>query len=287
MAKLIMSAFIDEYSDVLTEQLKALNDFDIGYMELRHADGKGVAQMTEADVKEIKKKMGDYGVKVSAIGSPLGKVKLDGDLPEHFDTARRIFNMANELGTKHIRMFSYYPPEGKNIQDYKTEVYENMEKLIRIAEEYGMVLCLENEDRLYGATPESCFELCEAFKGRLKVVFDMGNFALKGVETYPYAYNLLREHIEYFHIKDGIYHKESGTCSVVPAGKGDAKIKEILTDFAKTSSFDTFISLEPHLLDFGGLTALGGKSFDNPFVYENPKVAFTDGVKHLKELLAK
>ncbi len=287
MAKLIMSAFADEYSDVLTEQLEALNGFGINFIELRHADGKGVAEMTGSDVKEIKKKLLDYGVGVSAIGSPLGKVKLDGDLDAHFDTARRIFNMANELGTKHIRMFSYYPPEGKSIYDFKDEVYFNMEKLIKIAEEYGMVLCLENEDRLYGACPKTCLELCEAFKGRLKVVFDMGNFALKGVETYPYAYNLLREHIEYFHIKDAYFDAETGKGSVVPAGCGNAKIKEILTDFAKTSNFDTFISLEPHLLDFGGLAALGGKHFDSPFVYKDKKEAFADGVKHLKELLAK
>lgn len=287
MAKLFMSAFADEYSDVLTEQLEALNGFGIDFMELRHADGKGVAEMTEEDVKEIKKKLEDYNVGVSAIGSPLGKVKLDGDLEGHFDTARRIFNMANELNTKYIRMFSYYPPEGKLITDYKKEVYENMEKLIKIAEEYGMVLCLENEERLYGYSPESCLELCEEFKGRLKVVFDMGNYALKGFEPYPYAYNLLREHIQYFHIKDGFLDKQTNVSAVVPAGKGEAKIKEILTDFEKTSDFDTFISLEPHLLDFGGLAALGGKSFDNPFVYSNAKEAFTDGVKHLKELLAK
>lgn len=287
MAKLIMSAFADEYSDVLTEQLQALNGFDINYIELRHADGKGVAEMTEQDVKEIKKKLNDYGVKVSAIGSPLGKVKLDGDLDAHFDTARRIFAMANELNTKHIRMFSYYPPEGKNIYDFKDEVYFNMEKLIKIAEEYGMTLCLENEERLYGYSPESCLELCQAFKGRLKIVFDMGNYAIKGFETYPYAYNLLREHIEYFHIKDGFLDKETGVSAVVPAGRGQAKIKEILTDFAKTSDKDTFISLEPHLLDFGGLAALGGKSFESPIVYTNAKEAFADGVKHLKDLLAK
>ncbi len=48
---------------------------------------------------------------------------------------------------------------------------------------------------------------------------------------------------------------------------------------------DTFITLEPHLQTFSGFNALVGKSFDNPYKYENREAAFLDAVKKLKELL--
>ena len=63
------------------------------------------------------------------------------------------------------------------------------------------------------------------------------------------------------------------------------QIKEILDDYKANGKKDTFITLEPHLQTFSGLNALVGKSFDNPYKYENQQAAFTDAVAKLKELL--
>ncbi|MBO5285877.1 MAG: sugar phosphate isomerase/epimerase, partial [Clostridia bacterium] len=75
MAKLILSAFADEYSSNFIEQLKALNGFGINYIEVRGVDGKNVSTLTASEVKDAKLKLNDYGIKVSSIGSPLGKIK--------------------------------------------------------------------------------------------------------------------------------------------------------------------------------------------------------------------
>ena len=107
----------------------------------------------------------------------------------------------------------------------------------------------------------------------------MGNFVLDGYNPMD-AYNLLYDYIEYFHIKDSLY-----AGAIVPAGKGEAQIKDILDRYKKESNKDTFITLEPHLQTFSGLNALVGKSFDNPYKYENQQVAFTDAVNKLRGLL--
>ena len=44
MAKLLLSAFADEYADSFTEQLEALQKFDIKYSELRFIDKKNIAE---------------------------------------------------------------------------------------------------------------------------------------------------------------------------------------------------------------------------------------------------
>ena len=279
MANLILSAFSDEYADGLEEQCKALNGFGISYMEMRGVNGKNVSTLTKAEVLEAKRTLLDYGIKISSIGSPLGKIKLDGDVAAHLEMAKRIFETANELDAKYIRMFSFYLPEGKEREECKGQVCDELEKLLLLADSCGVTLCHENEALIYGESPEKCLELVEYFEGKLKCVFDMGNFVLDGYNPMD-AYKLLEKHVEYFHIKDALY-----AGAIVPAGKGEAQIKEILDAYKASGKKDTFITLEPHLQTFSGLNALVGKTFENPYKYENQQVAFTDAVEKLKELL--
>ncbi len=280
MAKIILSAFADEYSGDFTEQLDALRSFDVGYVEVRGVDGKNVSVLTPAEVGEMKRKLDFYGIGVSSMGSPIGKIKLDGDIKGHFDMARRVFESANQLGTKYVRMFSFYAPEGKNILDCKSEVFEHLSTLNDIAKEHSVVLCHENEAEIYGNVPERCLEIHNAFGGEIKTVFDMGNYVLEGVQPYPKAYGMLKDTIAYFHIKDALYEG-----AIVPPGKGEASIKEVLADHVSYAKDDFFVSVEPHLQLFSGLNALVGRKFDNPYKYNDQKEAFADAVNKLKEIL--
>lgn len=280
MAKIILSAFADEYSADFTEQLEGMRSFGIDFVEVRGVDGKNISVLTSPEVKEVKKKLDCYGIGVSAIGSPVGKVRLDGDLEAHLDMAKHVFETANELGAKYVRMFSFYAPEGKCILEYKERVFEELARLAALAKSHGVVLCHENEAKIYGDIPIRCREIYDAFGGEIKTVFDMGNYVLEGVKPYPEAYGLLKESIAYFHIKDAL-----AAGAIVPPGKGEACITEILADHVKYSESDFFVSIEPHLQLFSGLNALVGRGFDNPYKYSDAKEAFTDAVTKLKELL--
>ena len=280
MSKIILSAFADEYSSDFAEQLEGMRSFGIGHVEVRGVDGKNVSVLTPADVKEMKDKLCHYGIKVSAIGSPIGKIKLDGDLEGHFEMARRVFESANELGTKYVRMFSFYAPEGRSITDCRSEVLDNLSTLTNIAREHGVVLCHENEAEIYGSVPERCREIHDAFGGEIKTVFDMGNYVLEGVKPYPEAYSVLKDTVAYFHIKDALFEG-----AIVPPGKGKASIGEILADHVGYAKDDFFVSVEPHLQLFSGLNALVGRKFDNPYKYNDEKEAFADAVNKLKEIL--
>ena len=77
MKELKISAFSDEYSDSLVEQCKALNTFGIEYMEIRGVDGKNISTLDNNQIKEAKRILSEHGIKVSAIGSPIGKIKLE------------------------------------------------------------------------------------------------------------------------------------------------------------------------------------------------------------------
>ena len=279
MISLKISAFADEYADSFEEQLTALNEFEIENIEIRFLNGKNISVLKRNEATEAKKKLDAFGINVSAIGSPIGKIQLDGDINDHLETAKRIFESANIFDTRYIRVFSFYAPNGKDIADMKSEVLYYLEKFVVLAREYGITLCHENEAKIYGDTPNRCKELLDHFSGELKCVFDMGNFVLEGAEPYT-AYELLKEDIAYFHIKDALSQG-----AIVPAGKGEAKIKEILSAHREYAKEDFFVSLEPHLQTFSGLNALVGRTFDNPYKYADQKAAFTDAVIKFKELI--
>ena len=279
MINLTLSAFADEYAESFDGQLAICKELNIPCIELRFIDGKNICTVSDEVLDEVESKLKASGIGVSAIGSPIGKIKLDGDMAAHLALAERAFAIAKRFNAKYVRIFSFYLPEGKTREECKENVFAAMEKIIALAEKYGVVPCHENEAKIYGESPAYCLQLLQHFEGRLKAVFDMGNFVLDGFKPYPDAYKLLEDYIEYFHIKDSLY-----AGAIVPPGKGEAQIKEILVDYKANGKKDTFITLEPHLQTFDGLNALVGKSFDNPYKYENQQLAFTDAVNKIKEL---
>ena len=279
MAQPILCAFADEYASSLTEQLEGLNRFGIRYLELRHADGRNVADMTPGDVAEVKRKLHDAGIKVNSIGSPLGKIALDGDLRAHMERTKRVCETAASLDAKYVRMFSFYLPAGRTREECKEKVIDALGRMMDIADSYSVIMCHENEAKIWGESPGQCRELLDAFGGRLRAVCDMGNFVLGGYEPYQ-GYELLGDDVAYFHIKDALARG-----AIVPAGMGEAKIKEILSDYKTRAKNDFFISLEPHLETFAGLNVLTDVTFENPYKYADQKTAFADAVAKINQVL--
>ena len=62
---------------------------------------------------------------------------------------------------------------------------------------------------------------------------------------------MLKGHIAYVHVKDALF--DGGR--VVPAGQGDGNLRRIF-GLLDEMGFDGFLSLEPHLADFAGLSGL-------------------------------
>jgi hypothetical protein len=122
MAKL--SAFADEVTDDFLGQVKFLVKEKVGYIEPRFIDKKNIMDLTKDELGVARKMIKDNGLKVSAIGSPIGKVRLDEPFGPHLDKFKRAVDIALLFESPFIRMFSYYAPQGKNIDDYRELVCE-------------------------------------------------------------------------------------------------------------------------------------------------------------------
>ncbi len=275
-----LSAFADEYASDFDAQLIGLQRNSLQFIEVRNADGINVADWSECKTMDIAEKLKKSKICVSAIGSPLGKISADCLLTEYLKTVEKICNIADILNCNYIRVFSFYKSFSMSDAEYKKAVFDKTEAMLVVAEKYKKQLCLENEAGLYGESPEKSAGLLEYFGGSLRCCFDMGNFRLQGYDPFPEAYDLLKKYIAYFHIKDSFDHG-----AIVPAGCVEAKIKEILTAYSQQCKHDCFVSIEPHLVTFDGLSALTNEHIEHQFVYDSKEVAFADAVQKFKELM--
>lgn len=254
MDKIIISGFADEIDPQLDVQLKVVKDLGMDHICLRAADGKGIADYTVEEFQQsILPRLNAAGVKVSSLGSPIGKIDIDDEEAyakqlQQLDTLCRICNL---LDCKYIRMFSFWMLS-KNPDDWKDEVLKKLRGFADIAAKYGVVLIHENEKDIYGDIGSRCkVILDELASPNFKAAFDFANFVQCGEDTVA-CWELLKEHVAYIHIKDAVAGKNEN----VVCGTGDGQIAKILKTAIREDGYEGFLTLEPHLVLFATLQSL-------------------------------
>lgn len=250
MSAIRLSGFADEITPSFEHQLEVLQACGMHWLELRSADGINVADLSDQQVEQIAGQLERAGIRVSSIGSPIGKIAITDSFESHFDSFRRVVEIAKRLHTRNIRMFSFYDPD-RDTELNREEVFRRVGQMVEYAVKEDVILLHENEKGIYGDVAPRCAELLEQFYGKhFQAVFDFANFVECGQDTLE-AYELLAPYIRYVHIKDA----KSDVGLVVPAGMGDGHLAEILGKLQATG-YEGFLSLEPHLTDFAGLQQL-------------------------------
>ena len=129
-------------------------------------------------------------------------------------------------------------------------------------------------------SPESVKMLMDHFGGRLKVVLDNGNFPFCG-EDASVAYALLKDYVEYMHIKDC-----DGDGIIVPPGYGNAYLKETLAQINRGVSGDFILTVEPHLMMFTGLSSLSDTDdIKHKYSFADGYEAFEFAVNEIRKML--
>ena len=260
--KIHISGFADEISSIFDEQLQTVTSLGMHYISLRSADGKGIAEMSVEDVeRDLLPRLKKANVKISSLGSPIGKIKIDDEDGFNAQLAQleELCKICNLLDCKYIRMFSFYIPEEKNADDYESEVIAKLKRFIEIAEKYKVVLIHENEKDIYGDIARRCRILLDALDSPyFRSVFDFANFVQCGEDTKE-CWELLKDKVSYIHIKDAVTTDNEN----VVCGTGEGKIQEILTEAIRDDGYEGFLTLEPHLVLFDSLASLEIKEAKN------------------------
>jgi 3-dehydroshikimate dehydratase len=245
-----LSAFADEISPQPQDQIDVLTGCGIRHIEFRSILKTNVLDLTDLQIAEFKSLLEKHGFLLSAIGSPIGKVRIDEPFAPHLKRFERAIELCKILGTPNIRVFSYYPPAGADWNQaeatHQQAVFDRLSEKVRIAEKAGVRLLHENEHRIYGDSPERVRRIFEKVASpALGGVYDAANYVFCGYDPLK-AWEMTKDATVHFHIKDWIAGEAHGCL----AGSGQGRWAAIITD-AVARKYDGFATMEPHLLAGG------------------------------------
>jgi len=262
-----LSGFIDEISDDFSLQCKIASGLGLRYVEVRSAWGTNILDLDESQLNTLRETLASNDLKVSSIGSPIGKISIDDEFPPHLERMRHAVELAEALEAPYIRIFSFFIPEGTDPDSRREEVLSRMSALAEAAADSDVILAHENEKEIYGDIPRRCLDIVTSVSSpKLQLAWDPANFVQVGVRPFTEGYAMLRPHVGYIQIKDALL----ADATVVVAGAGDGEVVETIRAL-RADGFDGFFSLEPHLGEYTAYGALSG-----PELFTKAWKAFTD-----------
>jgi 3-dehydroshikimate dehydratase len=246
-----LSAFADEISPDPQRQVDVLKSCGVRHIEFRSILGINVLSLSDAQVRDFKALLDANDFRLSAIGSPIGKIRIDEPFEAHLAKLRRAVELAQLFETPNIRVFSYYPPQdGADWSKWRDEVLSRMTRACEVADDAGVRLVHENEHRIYGDRPDRVVDLLETVGGdyfpqAFGAVYDAANYVFCGYDPWE-GWQRTKRWTVHLHIKDWVAGAQHGSV----AGDGQGRIPEVIAD-AVRMGYDGFATLEPHLLGGG------------------------------------
>lgn len=250
MARFILSAFADEIDPNPEKQVAVLKECGIRHIELRSILETNILDLSELQRRELKSLLDKEGIRLSALGSPIGKVPIDEPFGLHFARFKHAVELCKFFETDQMRIFSYYPARFGDWPNWRIEVMYRMRKKLDFAAKAGVRLVHENEHRIYGDSPERVCDLLKELdgyrqSGSFGLVYDPANYVFCGYDPWQ-AWQATRDATVHFHIKDWRDREEKGCL----AGQGEGRIPDVVRD-AVSRGYEGFATLEPHLLGGG------------------------------------
>ena len=300
-ASILLTGFADEAANEKTidQQFAALAALGLRYLSIRFIDAgqgiKNVMGLTDGEIDFVISKLAEYGLSISSLGSPIGKVRLcdveDGTttpyrpFDEYLETeVVRACDLANRFETKLVRGFSFYHPVGSDLSEHFPQAVDQVGKIADRCRTEGLVFGLEVEANLIGQSGQSLAKMHKAIgNDSLVTIFDGGNLAMQGYSTAEIfeEYVAMKPSLGWLHIKDYAAPQPVGRVDhvdeesikhFVPADVGDSGHLAIMKDFAEyLPTVDArmkalgvpgvFVDMEPHVKgggQFGGFSGPDG-----------------------------
>jgi sugar phosphate isomerase/epimerase len=251
--------------------------------------------LTLAEIQRVRRLQDQFGLNVSSIGSPIGKVKLvdvdDGTKNRYVPfkkylarDVKKACDLAHAFEAKLIRGFSFYHPKGSDVGEHLSQAVDQLGQIAEACHRADLTFGLEVEANLVGANGDVLAEIHRQVNHPgMVLVFDAANILVQGyssAEVYQ-QYLAMKPGLGWLHIKDyrcaprdekGGHVDEEALAQFVPADVGDGAHEAVLRDFARILPAverklrrrgipGVFLDLEPHLKgggQFGGFSGPDG-----------------------------
>ena len=256
----------DEVSSDFARACELVREWGLSHVELRVLWGKNILQLSEEELAEAKKILGEHDLTVTGIASPVFKSPLDGQprevaadfalagsetLEAQLELLSRTCELCDTFDTRLIRIFTFWdePWSGALVAN----IAEKLLQAALIAQQYDKVLAVENEPVCSVGTGQELGALLEVLEARatanlrphLGGLWDPGNALAAGESPYPEGYDALKNRtIVHVHLKDLTFTLD-GEPTFVPVGEGQVDYAGQLQALAEAGYEGAFV-LEPH-----------------------------------------
>jgi sugar phosphate isomerase/epimerase len=261
--KLVISGTGDYFQGApVTKLLNTARRYDVGRLDLWYPKNVKVEGL-DRSITCIQ----EAGLSVVSV-STWTHLYFPGDVAAQQALLIEGIELAHRLGARIANTYFGHGPVQDDDLAIATYV-EHLQPCLERAAALGVAICLENEFDVLGddpqasdvtRRPERIRELVERVNSPFfRVTFDACNFYFAGVEPYPYAYEILQDHIGYVHLKDGArydplrhgdrvlrFTDHSGEYVCLPVGQGAINTHGLLTRL-EADGYDGFFALEPHV----------------------------------------
>ncbi len=300
-SSVILSGFADEAANQKTavQQFAAFAAMGLQYYSIRFIDVgsgvKNVMKLTRQDAQKVRHLQDEYGLNVSSIGSPIGKVKLvnkdDGTKNNYVPFKRylqhdvqKTCDLAHAFEAKLIRGFSFYYPKGADPHEHLPQAVDQLGQIAEMCHRSDLTFGLEVEPNLVG---ENGYLLAEIYSKvnhpAMVLIFDAANIIVQGYTAGELLdqFKAMAPGLGWLHIKD--YHSprpiqkgghidEDMLANFVPSDQGDSAHEAILRELKRMLPKlhrklrrrgipGVFLDLEPHVKgggQFGGFSGPDG-----------------------------
>ncbi len=278
-----LSAFTDEAGDSCEAQIEAAQNNNLKRLDLRAMDGFNCTVMPLEHAKGVAEKLKAANLEVGMFGSPIGKIDIADNMSADIGKLDHLAEIAPILGCQSVRIFSYYNAQNRPHEFWQMESISRLSLLQKRAKELGLILYHENERHIYGDLCADVLQIAELRDGKsFKLIFDFDNYNQSGEDVWD-NWTKLHDKTDAIHLKDSTKDSQH-----VPAGQGNGRIREILSD-AKAKGWSGPIIVEPHLSHSGAVAATGpsgvaNQAFGKMEAHESFKVAMDAAHQLLKDV---
>ena len=239
-----LAVFTDEITQDFARAVEIAKQFELDGVEVRSVWNKSPQDIDQDDRKKMKEILDDAGLVVCSIASPFFKCELDSqeEYEQHLDILRRCIDLGKYFDCDIVRGFTFW--RRGDVDEVWQQVVGKYEQPVKILEEMGATIAMENESSCYvGNGSDTARFIEDVGSGRVRSCWDPCNELSdpRGSKSpYPDGYQAIRPSMVHMHVKDAV--PGEGVCAV---GEGvidyHGQFRALIDD-----GYEGFASLETH-----------------------------------------
>lgn len=188
----------------------------------------------------IRKQFAEAGVAVACVATSVQFNRSSRDERKAMAEKTKAYcRLAGDIGTRRIRVFCGMPDDTTDRNTAIDRVCEGLEECIPVAEDTGVMMCLETHD-FFSAGKDVASVCARIDSPWVRATWDTQHPVTAG-EDLAYTESILMPYVEHVHFHD--VDRTAGRNEIVPIGEGQAPIAKLLAMFRR-HEYEGYISAE-------------------------------------------